>query len=78
MRIMSRFATVRSDKARLGALSDPTKLSDFDETDPVSTAQWMKRMGREFGDDLGEDFEGAVEEAMADEEGPSQTESDGL
>ncbi len=45
MRIMSRFATVRSDKARLGALSDPTKLSDFDETDPVSTAQWMKRMG---------------------------------
>ena len=29
----------------------------------------MKKMGKEFGDDLGEDFESAVDEAMADDGG---------
>ncbi len=52
-RLMSRFAMVRSEEARLGALSDPSKLGDLDEHDPKSMARWMKRMGGELGDELG-------------------------
>ena len=52
-RLMSRFALPRSEEARLDALSDPTQLGDVDENDPKSMARWMKRMGRELGDDLG-------------------------
>jgi hypothetical protein len=32
----------------------------------------MKKMGREFGDDLGGDFESAVDEAMAEGEGEGE------
>ncbi|MGH7894459.1 MAG: FmdB family zinc ribbon protein [Candidatus Binatia bacterium] len=52
-RLMSRFAMVRSEDARLESLSDPTQLGDLDERDPKSMARWMKRMGRELGDELG-------------------------
>ena len=52
-RLMSRFAMVRSEDARLDALSDPSQLGDLDENDPKSMARWMKRMGRELGDELG-------------------------
>ena len=30
----------------------------------------MKKMGQEFGDDLGDDFESAVDEAMAESDSP--------
>jgi putative FmdB family regulatory protein len=63
-RLMSRFATGRSDEARMEALSDPANLSGLDENDPASMARWMKRMGREMGDELGE--AGDIDE-MADE-----------
>lgn len=63
---MSRFATPKSEDARLDALADSTSLGDLDENDPGSVARFMKRMGREFGDDLGGDFEGAVDEAMSE------------
>jgi len=63
---MSRFSTVKSEEARLDALADSSSLGDLDENDPASVARFMKKMGREFGDDLGEDFEGAVDEAMAE------------
>jgi putative FmdB family regulatory protein len=54
-RLMSRFAMVRSEEARLDALSDPSTLGDLDENDPKSMARWMKRMGGELGDELGGD-----------------------
>ena len=65
-RLMSRFATVKSEDARLDALADSSSFGDVDENDPGSVARFMKRMGKEFGDDLGEDFESAVDEAMAE------------
>ncbi len=70
-RVMSRFATVKSEEARLESLADPAALGDLDENDPASVARFMKRMGRELGEDLGDDFEEAVDEAMAeaDDEG---------
>jgi putative FmdB family regulatory protein len=66
-RLMSRFATVKSEEARLEALADPGSLGDLDENDPASVARFMKKMGREMGDELGEDFEDAVDEAMSEE-----------
>jgi hypothetical protein len=78
---MSRFATVKSEEARLEALADPSAFGDLDENDPASAARFMKRMGRELGDDLGEDFESAVDEALdegeAGEAAPESTDTSG-
>jgi hypothetical protein len=63
---MSRFATVKSEEARLDAVADSSSFGDLDENDPGSVARFMKKMGKEFGDDLGEDFDSAVDEAMAE------------
>ena len=63
---MSRFATVKSEDARLESLADSGSFGDLDENDPSSVARFMKKMGKEFGDDLGEDFDSAVDEAMAE------------
>ena len=63
---MSRFATVKSEEARLDALADASSFGDVDENDPGSVARFMKKMGKEFGDDLGDDFDSAVDEAMAE------------
>jgi len=65
-RLMSRFATVKSEDARLDALADDPSLGDIDENDPASVARFMKKMGRELGDDLGDDFDEAVDEAMSE------------
>ncbi len=62
-RIMSRFASIRSEEDRLESLADPSKWGDLDENDPKSVVQFMKRMGQEFGDELGEDFNELIEEA---------------
>src|SRR5918996_1450812 len=68
-RIMSRFATIKSEEARLDALADSSSFGDLDENDPASVARFMKKMGKEFGDDLGEDFDSAVDEAMDEASG---------
>lgn len=65
-RLMSRFATVKSEDARLESLADDSNFADLDENDPASVARAMKKMGKEFGDDLGDDFESAVDEALTE------------
>ena len=65
-RLMSRFATVKSEDARLDSLSDPSSFGDLDENDPSSIARFTKRMGEEMGEDLGDDVDAAMEEAMAE------------
>jgi putative FmdB family regulatory protein len=65
-RLMSRFATVKSEEARLESLATDDSFGDLDENDPASVARFMKKMGKEFGDDMGDDFESAVDEAMAE------------
>src|SRR5689334_12059975 len=57
-RLMSRFATVKSEDARLDAMSDPG-----------SVAQFVKKMGSEMGEDLGPDLDEAMDEAMAEGDG---------
>jgi len=62
-RLLSRFAMPRSDAARQERLSDPSALSGIDESDPKSVARWMRKMGKEMGDDLGGgDFDQMVDE----------------
>jgi putative FmdB family regulatory protein len=68
-KLFSRFATPRSDEARLDALADPSAMSGIDENDPASMARWMKKMGRELGEDAGEDFEQAVEQELGADSG---------
>lgn len=65
-KLFSRFATPKSEDARLESLADPSAMGDVDENDPASVARFMKKMGREMGEDLGEDFDQAIEEEMAD------------
>ena len=65
-RLMSRFATVKSEEARLDSLADPGSLSGLDENDPKSMARWMRKMGKELGEEFsGEDFEQMVDEMEA-------------
>jgi hypothetical protein len=68
---MSRFATIRSEEDRLDALADPSSLGDVDEDDPKSVARWMKKMGRELGEDADEDLGDAVDEALEEEDTPA-------
>jgi putative FmdB family regulatory protein len=75
-RVMSRFATVKSEEARLESLASDGSFGDLDENDPASVARFMKKMGKELGDDLGDDFDSAVDEAMAEgEEGGDESAS---
>jgi hypothetical protein len=73
---MSRFSTVKSEEARLDALADSPDMGDLDENDPAAVARFMKKMGREFGEDLGDDFESAMDEAMAEEAGGDDAAAD--
>jgi putative FmdB family regulatory protein len=76
-RLMSRFAMLRSDDARMDHLGDDA--ADLDENDPKSVARWMRKMGKELGEDAGDDFEEMVDELEAggdDGGGATGTEDD--
>ncbi|MGE0681189.1 MAG: zinc ribbon domain-containing protein [Candidatus Binatia bacterium] len=65
-RLMSRFATVKSEEARLDAMADPSNLSGLDENDPKSMARWMRKMGKEMGEEFsGDEFDQMVDEMEA-------------
>jgi putative FmdB family regulatory protein len=76
-RLMSRFARVRSEDARLDAMADPSSFGELDENDPASVARWAKKMGKEMGEDLGEDFDQMVDEAMEEEAHGAGAEGEG-
>jgi putative FmdB family regulatory protein len=65
-RLMSRFATVKSEDARLDSFADPAQYGDLNENDPQSVARFVKRMGAEMGEDLGEDLDAAMDDAMSE------------
>lgn len=70
-RLLSRFASPKSEEARLESLTDPNALAGLDESDPESMARFMKKMGDEIGEDLGE---GMTESAESPESDPSDME----
>jgi hypothetical protein len=63
---MSRFASPKSEEARLESLGDPSTLAGLDENDPKSMARFMKTMGEEMGEDLGDDFSEVMESDETD------------
>ena len=71
-RLLSRFASPKSEEARLEALGDPNNLAGLDENDPQSMARFMEKMGNEMGEDLGDN----VSESMgSDETGSMESDS---
>jgi putative FmdB family regulatory protein len=57
LRLVSRVATVKSEEARLEAMSDPSSFGDVDENDPKSVARFMRKMGDQMGgEDLGPEY----------------------
>jgi putative FmdB family regulatory protein len=76
-RILSRFASPKSEEARLEALANSSNLAGLDENDPQSMARFMKTtMGEEIGEDLGDDLSEAME---SDETGSIESDNtDGL
>ncbi len=65
-RLWSRFASPKSDEARLDSLADPAMQGGLDENDPASVARFMKKMGREMGEDAGPELDEAIEESLAE------------
>ena len=65
---MSRFATVKSEDARLDAMSDPGSFGDLDENDPKSVARWARKLGQQMGEDLGDDWGDMVDRLEAGED----------
>ena len=64
-RLFSRFSSPKPEEARMESLADPSNYSGLDENDPAGVARWVKKMGRELGDDFsdGQDIEQLAEEA---------------
>jgi len=68
--LYSRFAMPKSEESRLESLADPANFSGLDENDPASVARWMKKMGKELGDDFGgEDIDQLADEAAQETAG---------
>jgi len=61
---VSRFARVRSEDDALESLCDETQYGDI-ENDPKAMRRWVKDMGAAMDEDLGEDFEEALEEDLS-------------
>ena len=76
--LFSRFAMPRSEESRLESLADPSSFSGLDENDPGSVARWMKKMGKELGEDFGgEDIDQLAEEAAQEAAGGATPEDAG-
>ena len=57
---------VRSEESRLESLMDPSMMGGLDGKDPKSLAKWMKRMGKEMGEDVSdEEVEQVIEDAAS-------------
>ena len=76
-RLMSRFALGRSEESRLDSLADDSSLAGLDENDPKSMARWMRKMGKELGEDAGDDFDQMVDELEAGEGAGDEEDGDG-
>ncbi|MDH4368337.1 MAG: zinc ribbon domain-containing protein [Nitrospira sp.] len=75
-RLLSRFASPKSEETRLESLMDPTNIGNLDENDPKSVARMMKKMGEDMGEDTSDIEEALLAETSEGEETSDQT--DGL
>jgi putative FmdB family regulatory protein len=63
-RLISRVAVARSGAGSLDDF-DESMLADVDENDPRSVARFARRMRDEMGEDMGPDFDEAIEQMEA-------------
>ncbi len=69
-RLISRVRVLRSEESRLEHLADPSQLAGIDEKDPASVARWMKKIGREMGEDVSdEEIDGMIDDMRQSEVG---------
>jgi putative FmdB family regulatory protein len=73
-RKIGRIRMARSEESRLDNLSDPSSWGDVDENDPQSMARMMRRMSQETGEEMGPEFDEAVDRLEAGES-PDEVES---
>ena len=66
VRLISRVAVGRSSSGSPDDF-DESMLADVDENDPRSMAKFARRMRDEMGEDLGPDFDQAIEQMEAGE-----------
>ena len=64
-KLWSRFASPKSEEARLEAMAGDSTFAGVDEHDPASMARAMKKMGQAMGEDVSDDFEAAMEDEMS-------------
>ena len=55
-RLISKVSTTRSEEAKLENLADPANLAGLDEENPRAMAKWLRKMSRETGEDMGQEF----------------------
>jgi putative FmdB family regulatory protein len=60
-RLISRVALAKSEDSRLEAMADDSMLAGLDEEDPRSLGRFMRKMSREMGEDLGDEFSEVVD-----------------
>ena len=63
-RLISRVAVVRASGGSLDNF-DESSLADVDENDPRSVARWARRMRDDMGEELGPDFDEAIDQMEA-------------
>ena len=63
-RLLSRVNVRLSEESRLERLADPSQWGDLDENDPQSMARLLKKFGQEMGEDFTGEVDELVEEAM--------------
>ncbi|MEJ2746662.1 MAG: zinc ribbon domain-containing protein [Anaerolineae bacterium] len=60
-RRIGRIALAKSEDARLDTMMDDSALAALDEDDPKAIGQFMRKMSREMGEDMGDEFNEVVD-----------------
>lgn len=60
-RRIGRIALAKSEDARMDSLLDDNALGGLDEDDPRSIGKFMRKMSRETGEDMGDEFNEVVD-----------------
>jgi hypothetical protein len=60
-RRIGRVAVGKSEDARMDTMMDESALAGLDEEDPRALGQFMRKMSREMGEDMGDEFNEVVD-----------------
>ncbi len=60
-RLISRVAIAKSESSRFSSMDDESAMDDLADADPATLGRYMRRMGDEVGEDLGEEFNEVVD-----------------